>query len=105
MFLAFPLIPLSVCVGCFHTECVSAHHRLFGDVHQVLEAVKLVLLEGREEHVQHHLPLRSHHLPLRLLLLLERHLHNHKLLTPNTETTAEVLRGNCQTNRKLSFSF
>lgn len=63
----FPAILLRVCF------CV-AHHRLFGDVHQVLNVVILVLLKGREEHVQHDLPLGPHHLPLRLLLLLVLHL-------------------------------
>lgn len=51
--------------------CVcNAYNRLFGDVHQVLNVVILVLLKGREEHVQHDLLLRSHHLPVGLLLLV-----------------------------------
>lgn len=62
----------------------AAHHRLLGDVHQLLNVVILVLLKGGEEHVQHHLTLGSHHLPLRLLLPLVRDLKN-----PNVHTAHE----------------
>lgn len=32
---------------------LDAYHRLFGDIHQVFDVVVLVLLKGREQHVQH----------------------------------------------------
>lgn len=32
---------------------LNSYHRLFGDVHQVFYVVVLVLLKGREQHVQH----------------------------------------------------
>lgn len=50
------------CVLCL---CVhAAHHRLLGDVHQLLNVVMVVLFKGGEEHIQHHLTLCPHHLPL-----------------------------------------
>lgn len=52
----------------------AAHHGLLGDVHQLLNVVILVLFKGGKEHVQHHLTLRPHHLPLRLLFLLVHNL-------------------------------
>lgn len=59
------------CVHVCSCLCVhAAHHRLLGDVHQLLNVVILVLFKGGKEHVQHHLTLRPHHLPLWLLFLL-----------------------------------
>lgn len=66
--------PLAVVRPDFPHNFFQVGHRLFGDVHQVLDVVILVLLKGREEHVQHDLPLGPHHLPLRLLLLLVLHI-------------------------------
>lgn len=47
-----------------------SYHRLFGDVHQVFDIIVLVLLKGREQHVQDLLFVRSRSLALLLLLLL-----------------------------------
>lgn len=70
MFECVYMLPVSHGFVCVH----AAHHRLFGDVHQRLNVVILVLLEGREEHVQHELTFSSHHLPFSLLFLLILHL-------------------------------
>ena len=99
-FFVFPAILLRVCLTCvwvYTCVCVcvcvcvclcvhAAHHRLFGNVHQVFNVVVLVLLKGREEHVQHDLPLGPHHLPLGLLLLLMQHLRIKWKITTTTTT-------------------
>lgn len=73
---------------CSLFVCVcAAHHRLFGDVHQVLDVVVLVLLKGREAHVQHHLSLGPHHLPLGLLLLIVLQLRTKRSVTTTDTKT------------------
>lgn len=72
----------------------APHHGLFGDVHQVLEAVVLVLLESREEHVHHNLSLRPHHLPFGLLLLLKLHLEMTRHVSRNSDSVDDYLQLN-----------
>lgn len=48
----------------------GSYHRLFGDVHQVFNVVILMLLKGREEHVQHLLLVCSGSLAFFFLLFL-----------------------------------
>lgn len=49
---------------------MDAYHRLFGDIHQVFDVVVLVLLKGREQHVQHLLFVCSRSFALLLLFPL-----------------------------------
>lgn len=58
----------------FHHQslCVAleSYHRLFGDVHQVFDVIVLMLLKGREQHVQHLLFVSSRSFALLFLFLL-----------------------------------
>lgn len=56
----------------------QSYHRLFGDVHQVFDIIVLVLLKGREQHVQDLLFVGSRSLALLLLLLLILQLQKRK---------------------------
>lgn len=49
---------------------LNSYHRLFGDVHQVFDVVVLVLLKGREQHVQHLLFVQSRSFALLFLFPL-----------------------------------
>lgn len=88
----FSVILFRVCFMCSRVSVHAAHHRLFGDVHQVLDVVILVLLKGREQHIQHHLSLSPHHLPLRLLLLLILHLRVTLHITSRNITNVNIKR-------------
>lgn len=58
----------------------QSYHGLFGDVHQVLDVVVLVLLKGRKQHVQHLLLLRSRSLSLLFLFPLVLALQQQKTI-------------------------